>query len=82
MYVDSMGIIAVNFCASNDGGKATGSTGSSKHINRLGMRQAHPVGGKQETEQGTAADTQGSSEGQVEDVFHVFTNYLVLPQPT
>ena len=27
--------------------EATGSPGSSKHINRLGRRQAHPVGGRQ-----------------------------------
>ena len=82
MCVDYMGIIAVNLCASNDRGKATGSTGSSKHINRLGRRQAHPVGGKQELEQGIAADAQGSSGGKLEGVFHVFTIYFVLAQPS
>ena len=62
--------------------EATGSPGSSKHINRLGRRQAHPVGGKQKPEQGMTADTRGSSERRLEGVFHVFTIYFVLPQPT
>ena len=80
--MEDTGIIAVFFCAYNGGGKATGSTGSSKHINRLGRRQAHTVGGKQEPEQGIAADTQAESGGKLEGGFDVFTFYFVLPQPT
>ena len=78
-----MGIIAPNFYASNGGGKATGSTGSSKHNNRLGRRQAHPEGRKQELERSIVASTQGVTGGKLKQgalCFHILL--CSLPQHT